>query len=329
MNLLRLVVLLGVLPTLVNALGCEGRGTEPTGSSDRINVVATTGMVADLVRSVGGDHVHVHNLISEGIDPHLYKPSRDDIAALMAADIVFYNGLLLEGKMGQALQRTSKNTPVIAVAEEIPEGELLYPDDAGGHPDPHVWLDASLWARCSEPVAQALSTLHPAGRTDFDRNQKAFTNQALELDAYGREMIATIPPDARILVTSHDAFSYFGRAYGLEVLGVQGISTESEAGLADIEALVNLLVERQVPAVFVESSVPARSVKALIEGARARGTQIVIGGELFSDAMGESGTYEGTWTGMVDHDVTTVTNALGGSAPSRGLGGSLAQGDAE
>ena len=290
-----------------------------------IQIITTTGMVADLVRSIGGEHVAVRNLIGEGIDPHLYKPNRDDVAELMDAKMVFYNGLMLEGRMTQALEKVASTKPVVAVAEEIPRELLIFPSDAGNHPDPHVWLDPELWSRCTDSVVTALSKVRPMHAAEFKANSVVFIDKAMKLGEYGQECIGSIPKGVRMLVTSHDAFNYFGRAFDIEVLGVQGISTESEAGLADIEKLVALLVERRVPAVFVESSVPARSVEALVEGAAARGVTITIGGELYTDAMGTPGTYEGTWPGMLDHDVTTVTRALGGTSPTGGISGRLSE----
>ena len=320
-----LALLFGILASVAASTSCEKKPTKPPESSDQLAVVTTTGMVADLVRSIGGEHVQVRNLIGEGIDPHLYKPTRDDIAELLNADIVFYNGLLLEGKMAQVLEKTAATKPVIAIAEQIPAELLIYPEDSGDHPDPHVWLDPELWAQCSNPVVEALTQAQPKNAEHFLDNQTTFVAKAASLADYGRQSIGSIPPNVRLLITSHDAFNYFGRAFDIEVLGVQGITTESEAGLAEIEQLVAILVERKIPAVFVESSVPARSVEALVEGANAQGVEVVIGGELFTDAMGPSGTFQGTWPGMIDHDVTTVTRALGGSAPTGGMSGMLTE----
>ena len=276
-------------------------------------MVTTTGMIGDLLRTVGGEAVEVRNLVGEGVDPHLYKPTRDDVAALLSADLVVYNGLHLEGRMGDVLERAGADRPTIAVAESIPADRLLSSEEDGGHADPHVWLDPGLWVVCGDRVRDALVDLRPERAALFERNLESLRDTANRLDALGHDSIGSIPPESRILITSHDAFNYFGRAFDLEVLGVQGISTESEAGLADLEALVDLVVERRVPAVFVESSVPRRSVEALVEGARARGHSVVIGGELFSDSMGPAGSSADTWAGMVRHDIETVTRALGGT----------------
>jgi manganese/zinc/iron transport system substrate-binding protein len=288
-----------------------------------LRVVATVGMVADVVRHVGGEDVVVDQIMGAGVDPHLYKPTRDDVQRIMHAEVVFYSGLLLEGRMTDTLQKVSRNKPVFGVTELIAESYLLELDGSGGHPDPHVWMDVDAWATTIDVVRDALAERRPDHSADFDRRASEYRSQLLALHDYGRSHIATIPEDRRVLITSHDAFNYFGRAYNLEVLGVQGVSTESEAGLRQINELVDLIVERKVSAVFIESSVSRKNIEALVDGARSRGHDVVIGGELFSDAMGAAGTYEGTYLGMLDHNITLVTRALGGSAPERGLNETL------
>ena len=288
-----------------------------------IRAIATVGMVADLVRNVGGKHVAVTQLMGAGVDPHLYKATRDDVQTIMSGDVVFYSGLMLEGKMIDTLVRVSRNKPVYAVTEMIEEQYLLEPADFAGHYDPHVWMDLSAWAKCVDAVAKALSEFDAAHASEYQANADAYRKQLLELYEYGRQSIATIPEKSRVLITSHDAFNYFGRAYGIEVQGVQGISTESEAGLQRVNELVDLIVDKQVKAVFVESSVPRKNIEAIASGARSRGHEVAIGGELFSDAMGEEGTYEGTYLGMLDHNITLATGALGGKAPEKGHFGKL------
>ncbi|HOA73165.1 MAG TPA: zinc ABC transporter substrate-binding protein [Phycisphaerae bacterium] len=288
-------------------------------------VVTTVGMVTDIVANVTGDKAAIHRLIGSGVDPHLYKPTRSDVIALMEADIVFYSGLMLEGKLAGTLEKIGRTKPVVAVTEAIDRAYLLAPPDLEGHPDPHVWMDPSAWAKCVEAVVDALAKWDAANAEFYRANARAYIKQLEALHAYGKKAIATIPEQSRLLVTSHDAFNYFGRAFGLQVMGVQGLSTESEAGLQDLNRLVDVIATRNVKAVFVETSVPAKNIRALIEGARSRGQEVVIGGELFSDAMGEPGTYEGTYIGMIDHNITTVTRALGGEAPSRGLHGKLSR----
>jgi manganese/zinc/iron transport system substrate-binding protein len=288
-----------------------------------IKATATVGMVADIVRNVGAEHVEVTQIMGAGVDPHLYKATRDDVALVAGGDVVFYSGLMLEGKMIDTLVKISRTKPVYAVTEIIDPQYLLEPDDFAGHYDPHLWMDVGAWSKCVDAVASALAELDPEHAAEYRENAKRYRGQLDELDAYGRRALATIPEKRRVLITSHDAFNYFGRAYGLEVQGVQGISTESEAGLQRINELVDLIVERGITAVFVESSVPRKNVEAIVAGAKARGHDVKIGGELYSDAMGEQGTYEGTYIGMLDHNITLATRALGGQAPEKGLHGKL------
>ena len=286
--------------------------------------VATVGMIADVVRNVAGEKADLRALIGEGVDPHLYKPTRGDVVALNEADIVFYNGLMLEGKMADVLVRSARGgRPVYAVTEAILEqGDYVMTDEAE-HYDPHVWMDVSGWIRATEVVAESLSEYDPLHADWYQANAAAYRQTLDALDAYARKSIASIPEKQRVLVTAHDAFSYLGRAYGLEVRGIQGLSTESEAGVKDLEALVTFLVENAIPAVFVETSVADKNVRALVEGAGARGHDLRIGGTLFSDAMGPAGTYEGTYVGMIDHNVTIIVRALGGEAPEKGMNGKL------
>jgi manganese/zinc/iron transport system substrate-binding protein len=330
--MIRFPAFIGLLLALFLGQACSrtsessSKANQP-GDTSRIRVVTTTGMIADMVRAIGGDDVEVTNLIGVGIDPHLYKPTRDDVAALLAADMIFYNGLHLEGRMGDVLERAGSDRPTIAVTEILTRDQLIDGEDETGHEDPHVWLAPVLWARCGTSVLDALCEMAPDRTDRFNANLDMWTTQAESLEAFGRNAIGSIPVEERLLVTSHDAFNYFGRTFDIEVVGVQGISTESEAGLADLEALVQLVVERNVPAVFVESSVPRRSIQALIEGAAARGHDVVVGGELFSDSMGPAGTPEGTWHGMVEHDISVVTEALGGTLPT--TSGSASEGPTE
>ncbi|MGJ8726098.1 MAG: metal ABC transporter solute-binding protein, Zn/Mn family [Roseibacillus sp.] len=288
-------------------------------------ITATTGMIADVIRQVGTDNVEVTGLIGEGIDPHLYKPTRKDLVSLSGADMIFFNGLKLEGKMEDVLLKMEKNgKPVIAVTRDLAkEDDFLLGGTA--HPDPHIWMDVTAWFQVTETVIQALSKFDPDHAERYYMSSKDYLHELEALDEYARKSFATIPKKQRVLVTAHDAFGYLGRRYGIEVKGIQGISTESEAGVKDIENLVDHLVERKIPAVFVESSVSDQNVRALIEGAKARGHQVTIGGELFSDAMGPTGTYQGTYLGMIDHNVTTITRALGGTAPEKGRLGKLSQ----
>lgn len=322
-------VILPLLAILALA-ACRPASTRPAGAPTAdaapTTIVATTGMIADVAREIAGSHAQVVALMGEGVDPHLYKPTRSDIERVMNADLVLYNGLLLEGKMTDAFVRAATSgRRVVAVTERIDESFLLEPESFQGHFDPHVWMDPQAWARAVEVVRDELIALDPAHAPDFTSNATRLLTQLSELDAYALRVLHTVPPDRRVLVTAHDAFNYFGRRYNFEVVGIQGLSTESEAGVRDIERLVDLLVSRAIPAVFVESSVSDRNIKALIDGARARAHTVSIGGQLFSDAMGAPGTYEGTYLGMIDHNVTTIARALGGDAPPRGMNGQLAE----
>jgi len=300
---------------------CSSDGPAPPASPDGevCKVTATVGMIADIVREVGGDRADVKGIIGEGVDPHLYKPTSIDVKALQAADVVFYGGLNLEGKMGDVLVRLARTgKPVYAVTESILDEPEYLLSDAEAHYDPHVWMDVSGWKRAVKVVVQGLSSYDPPHAAEYESRGAAYLVKLDALDAYARQVLGSIPAEQRTLVTAHDAFKYMARAYGLEVRGIQGISTESEAGVRDIEDLVSFLVERKIPAVFVESSVSDKNVRALIEGAKHRGHNVVIGGQLFSDAMGPAGTYEGTYVGMIDHNVTIIARALGGEAPENG-----------
>jgi manganese/zinc/iron transport system substrate-binding protein len=291
-----------------------------------LDVVTTTGMIADLVRGVAEDAAEITQLMGAGVDPHLYKATRSDMVRMLNADLVFYNGLLLEGKMTDALIRAaSAGKAVHAVTELIDESYLMAPPAFAGHYDPHVWMDPRAWMQAVDVVRSKLAEHDPDRAERYHRNTDRYLSELRALDAYAEGVLATVPAELRLLVTAHDAFNYFGRRYGFEVMGIQGISTESEAGLKRIEELVAVLVARKIPAVFVETTIPEQSVKALIAGAAAQGHEVAIGGSLFSDAMGRPGSYEGTYLGMIDHNVTLIVRALGGETPPRGLNGQLAQ----
>lgn len=291
-----------------------------------LHVVATTAMIGDAVRAVGGDRVNVEVLLGEGVDPHLYKPTRADTARMLKADMVFANGLNLEAQFRDTFEQLAKTKPVVLAGEALPKDRLLADEDYKDKPDPHVWMDPELWAGVVSAVRDALAGRDPAAKAALDRGHDAYVAELKRLGAYARQALGTIPKEKRILLTAHDAFSYFARAYDMEVIGIQGVSTESEAGLKKIEEVVELVIARRIPAIFVESSVSDRNVKAVVEGAAKRGHKLEIGAELFSDAMGTPGSYEGSYLGMIDHNVTTITRALGGEAPARGLNGKLGPG---
>ncbi|MGB7240922.1 MAG: zinc ABC transporter substrate-binding protein [Sulfitobacter sp.] len=295
-------------------------------AAGQLNVVATTGMIADTARRVGGDLVRVQALMGPGVDPHAYRQTRSDIVAMTRADIVLWHGLYLEAQMERFFEDLSRKRTVVAVADDLPLEALISHADYDGRFDPHVWMDPALWAQVVDKIAATLSAACPEEAAIFTANAAALKADLTDLDAYSKGALQKVAPEQRVLLTAHDAFGYFGKAYGFEVIGIQGISTESEAGLNRISALVDLLVDRNIAAAFVETSVSDRNIRALIEGAAARGHRVRVGGELYSDAMGPDGTYEGTYLGMLDHNVTTISGALGADIPPLGMAGKLAAG---
>ncbi len=308
---------------LAIVLGAFSAGSAAV-AQQKLTVVATTSMIADALKQVGGDRVQVTALMGAGVDPHTYRQTRSDIAAMTKADAVFWHGLYLEAQLEDFLRNLAARKPVFALAETLPKEKLLSSVAYPGRYDPHVWMDPRLWKGVVVAARDALLKLDPKGADAFDANLQRHLGEIDALATYAEKAFATVPQTSRVLVTAHDAFSYFGRANGYEVLGIQGISTESEAGLKQIEELVNVIVTRKIGAIFIESSVSDRNVKALVEGAAAKNHKVVIGGELFSDAMGVPGTYEGTYIGMIDHNTTVITRALGGEAPAKGLNNRLA-----
>ena len=303
---IRIALMVGIaaLPVAGCADGGKGRSTGP------IRVTCTIGMIGDAARIIGGEHVAVTGLMGPGVDPHLYKASEGDIAKLGEADLILYNGLNLEGKMGDLLVRMSRTKATVAVTEAIPESLLREPPEFLGHYDPHVWFDVSMWRHAAGRVRDALSEADPAHRELFARNAAAYLDSIDALHAWVSQEMATVPRERRVLITAHDAFGYFGRAYDVEVVGLQGISTVAEFGVADVRRLVDLIAGRGIKAVFIESSVPRRSIDAVVEGCRGRGHPIEVGGTLFSDAMGAAGTPEGTYVGMIRANVRTIVEAL-------------------
>ncbi len=295
-----------VLPLLA-ACGANGPAAERDGP---MRIVATTGQVADLARQVGGEWVSVEALMGPGIDPHLYRASEGDVSKLSDADLILYNGLRLEGKMEDLLERLSERRPVVAVTDGIDPDVLRADPAAPEHPDPHVWFDPTLWTQATDRVAEALAELDPDHADVYRANAERYAGELAALDADAAEALAAIPAERRVLVTAHDAFGYFGDRYDVEVVGLQGISTESEAGIADVSRIANLIADRGVRAIFVETSVSPRTVEAVQAAVRDRGGDVAIGGSLFSDALGEPGTAEETYAGMFRHNVATIVEAL-------------------
>lgn len=301
-----------LLPVVLSA--CSPRAGAQNGSADRrvgpLVVTTTTGMIADATRNVGGGHVEVTALMGPGVDPHLYKATQGDLEKLSEADLILYNGLHLEGKMADVLVKMARTVNTVQVTESIPENLLRQPAEFGGQYDPHVWFDVSLWIRVVERIRDALSEADPVHRADYERNAAEYLVKLRDLDGYARERIASIPKQSRVLITAHDAFGYFGEAYDIEVMGLQGISTSAEYGAQDLARLVDVIVDRRIKAVFIETSISPKSIEALVRGVEGRGGTVAIGGQLYSDAMGDEGTPEGTYIGMVRHNVETITGAL-------------------
>jgi manganese/zinc/iron transport system substrate-binding protein len=276
-----------------------------------VRVTATVGMITDIVRHVGGEHVFVTGLMGPGVDPHLYKPSARDVTKLGDADIIFYGGLELEGRMTELFEKIQHaGKPAVAVSEGIDRARLRKPIEFEGRYDPHIWFDVTLWQEATRAVAIHLAQLDPAHADDYARNAQAYLKQLGELHAYIQAQVATLPATARVLITAHDAFGYFGDQYGFEVRGLQGTSTATEAGVADVQDLARFIAERKIKAIFVESSVPQSTIEAVQAAVRSKGWDVAIGGQLFSDAMGAEGTPEGTYIGMVRHNVDTIVGAL-------------------
>ncbi|HET9589784.1 MAG TPA: zinc ABC transporter substrate-binding protein [Anaerolineales bacterium] len=309
----RIAVAVLLITVLLSA--CAGGSDAPDGpiSDRKLNIVTTTGMIADIVKNVGGDRVQVTGLMGPGVDPHLYKASEGDVQLLQEADVIFYNGLHLEAQMGGVLERLNDfGIRTVAVTDKVDRSLLQAPPEFQGSYDPHIWFDVTLWMSAAEQVRETLIEVDPDSSSTYEANAEAYLNELEELHQYVLDQANTIPAEQRILITAHDAFNYFGRAYGFEVRGLQGISTEAQAGTADVQALANFIVERQVPAIFVESSVPQRNIEAVQAAVQAQGFDVSIGGSLFSDAMGSEGTPEGTYVGMVRHNIDTIVDALAG-----------------
>ena len=308
MNINRYFVIASLLITTLLTVACGG--AEPAADNDKLKIVATIGQVTNVAEIVGGEHVEVNGLMGPGTDPHLYVASASEVDLLQNADIIFYNGLFLEAQMENILVQLSERKPSVAVSKGIDKELLLdsplYEDEF----DPHIWFDVTLWAQTVNTIRDTLSEVDPDHAADYAANAEAYLIEVNALHAYVQEQAARVPAEKRVIITAHDAFSYFGRAYGFEVLGLQGISAATEASTKDVQRLADYITEHEIPALFVESSVPVRNIEAVQAAVRDRGFEVEIGGELFSDAMGDSGTPEGTYLGMVRHNIDTIVEAL-------------------
>jgi manganese/zinc/iron transport system substrate-binding protein len=301
------------LLVIVLLLAACGQSADPPAEdlSERpVRVVTTIGMITDTVENVGGERVEVTGLMGPGVDPHLYKASEGDVSKLSEADVILFNGLHLEAKMGEVLEQMGDRTKTVAVTSAVDEAKLLSPPEFEVAHDPHIWFDVELWMQAVETIRDTLIEVDPDSADLYRANAEAYLAELEELHAYVQEQTARVPEQQRVVITAHDAFNYFGRAYGFEVQGLQGISTATEAGTGDVQELATFIAENQIPAIFVESSVPVRNIEAVQAAVRSKGFEVNIGGELFSDAMGDEGTEEGTYLGMVRHNTDTIVGAL-------------------
>lgn len=289
--------------------GCGN--AESTQDEEVLNVVATTTIVGDTVREIGGDLINLEILMGPGIDPHLYNASAGDVDKMSNADMVVYNGLHLEGKMGDVFESIeNEDIQIFAVTENIDESNLLDNDETPGYYDPHIWFDVGLWKEAAIRIAEGLKEMDVENAEEYDNNLANYLEKLDQLDAYIRERIEELPEDKRVLITAHDAFQYFGNAYGLEVRGLQGISTDAEAGTSNIRILADFIVDREINAIFVESSVPTKNIEALQEAVNSRGFDVEIGGELYSDSTGSAGTDSETYIGTFESNIDTIVDAL-------------------
>ncbi|ATJ83732.1 metal ABC transporter solute-binding protein, Zn/Mn family [Halomonas beimenensis] len=296
-----------LLPLCLGITELQAQAPQP------VEAVVTIGMIGDVAERVGGECVEVTAIMGPGVDPHLYQASARDVATFQDAELILYSGYSLEGQLGEVLGRFAEIKPTLAVApSSIEPADLITVQDVYGI-DPHLWMDVSLWAKTLPVLASAITEVRPECEAAIQANAEAYGRQLEALHAWIGESIATIPEAQRILVTAHDAFNYYGRAYGIEVAGIQGISTETETGVADIRAMTEVVVEREVPAVFIESTINPRTVQAVIDAARQQGQEVEIGGQLYSDAMGEAGTADGTYIGMLYTNTRHIVEALGGT----------------
>ncbi len=279
--------------------------------NQKLNVVTTTSMITDLVKNIGGDLIEVNGLMGSGVDPHLYKASEGDVTKLVNADVIFYNGLHLEGKLVEVFEKMEhQDIKTIAIGESLDKNTLIGSDYFASNYDPHIWFSVDNWKIVTSFVIKALKEIDQKNAEAFDNNGKKYLAKLNELESKLENIINGLPKEKRILVTAHDAFSYFGKAYDFNVVGLQGLSTATEAGVQDVQKLANFIIEKEVKAIFVETSVPKRTIEALQAAVKSKNHEVTIGGTLFSDALGNPGTKEGTYVGMFEYNVSTIVNAL-------------------
>ena len=295
-----------------NFWSCTGnqKPEQTKAAGEKLTIVTTTGIIADAVKNLAGTKAEVISIMGPGVDPHLYKATQGDLEKLTSADLIVYNGLHLEGKMGDVLEKLGRQKKVVAIADFIPKDQLRSSPDFPGSYDPHIWFDVQLWKQATLGLQTSLNQAMPSDSAYFTSNARQWTAELDSLHNWSKIQIGLIPAEHRSLITAHDAFGYFGRAYGIDVRGLQGISTLSEYGLKDVSDLVNFIAGNKIKAVFVESSVPRKAIDAVVTGCQSKGHQVAIGGTLYSDALGPGNSPEGTYQGMVRHNVSTITNAL-------------------
>ena len=303
-NFLKILLVLGT-----TLFSCQSE-TQNSSTKEKLNIVTTTGMISDALKNIVGNNADVISLMGPGVDPHLYKVSQRDIKKLLNADIIFYNGLHLEGKMGEVLDQMSERKPVIAIYKGLTEKQLRATSEFQGNYDPHIWFSVKIWTDVVHFIGKSLTELDQVHASFYQANTTKYVEQLTQLHKWTKEQINTIPKKQRVLITAHDAFGYFGGEYGMQVKGLQGLSTAAEYGLKDVTNLVDFISENKIKAVFVESSVSDRSIKAVMEGCKAKGHKVIIGGTLYSDAMGAENKPEGKYIGMVKHNVTIIVEAL-------------------
>ncbi|TBN00229.1 manganese transporter [Hyunsoonleella flava] len=291
--------------TIVSLFSCKNE-KQPNG---KINIVTTTTMITDLVKNIGGEHINLQGLMGSGVDPHLYKASEGDVTKLSQADIIFYNGLHLEGKLVEVFEKM-KDKETIAISDALDKSTLIGSEYFASNYDPHIWFDINYWKQATQFVVKTLSEAIPEQKTNFEANGTKYIEQLNTLKNKVETTINTLPKEQRILVTAHDAFNYFGKAFNFEVVGLQGLSTATEAGVQDVQKLSAFIIENKVKAIFVESSVPKRTIEALQASVKSKGHEVTIGGTLYSDALGDAGTIEGTYIGMFEYNVNTIVEAL-------------------
>jgi len=297
-----------ILLITITFFGCKNDSKSKNG---KLNIVTTTTMITDLLNNIGGDIINIQGLMGSGVDPHLYKASEGDVSKLANADVIFYGGLHLEGKLVEVFEKMEhQNINTVALSDALDQNTLIGSEYFQGNYDPHIWFDLNYWQEITQYVVTKLSEAVPTHSSIFEANGKIYISQLEALKTKLKAIIETLPQEKRVLVTAHDAFNYFGKSFGFEVVGLQGLSTATEAGVQDVQKLATFIIKNNVKAIFVESSVPKRTIEALQAAVNSKGHDVAIGGTLFSDALGNAGTVEGTYLGMFEYNVTTIVNAL-------------------